>query len=317
MNAAAIAEPRWAMLLWVVAAFFALALFLERRRTGAVSAFVSAALQERLVRRPSSRRRILALVFFTLSATSLTVALMRPQWGLRLISMPRAGAEIMICLDVSRSMLAEDVAPNRLERAKADLRDLLTYLEGDQVGLIAFAGRATVLAPLTPDFGFLRLVLDQAGPHSVTRGGTRLEEPIRKAVEGFGEAGEVSRSIILVTDGEDHDSFPLEAAKEAAERGIKILAIGFGDEAGSEIVITDPDTGARRVLRDADGNVVKSRLDGEMLRQIALATDGAYVPAGTGVLDLKSIYERHIAPLTRSAGRRHTRSVKGEAFQAF
>ena len=100
------------------------------------------------------------------------LALMRPQWGLRYVETPRTGAELMVALDVSRSMLAEDVAPNRLERAKAEVRDLLAYLDGDQVGLIAFAGRASLLAPLTPDFSFFRLVLDGVGPHSVDRGGT-------------------------------------------------------------------------------------------------------------------------------------------------
>ena len=119
---------------------------------------------------------------------------MRPQWGLRHVATPRVGAEIMVALDVSRSMLAEDVGPNRLERAKAEIADLLPYLDGDAVGLIAFAGRAAVLSPLTPDFGFLRLVLEGVGPNSAQRGGTRLEEPIRLALEGFGPTRGASRS---------------------------------------------------------------------------------------------------------------------------
>jgi Ca-activated chloride channel family protein len=240
---------------------------------------------------------------------------MRPQWGVEFVSAPRVGAEIMIALDVSRSMLAEDVAPNRLDRAKAEIRDLLTYLEGDQVGLIAFAGRASVLSPLTPDFGFLRLVLDNADVGSVRPGGTRLEQPIRKAVAGFGGEGDLSRVILLITDGEDHDSFPLDAAKEAAERGIRILAIGFGDENGSEIVVTDSDTGARTVLRDADGRPVRSRLDGELLREIAVVTQGAYVPAGTGVLDLESIFEEHVRPLMRGMGEERGQTIHKEGFQ--
>ncbi|MFT5041925.1 MAG: Ca-activated chloride channel family protein, partial [Hyphomicrobiaceae bacterium] len=273
------------------------------------------ALADRLVVRPAPGRRRARLVLFAAAGVFMTLAMMRPQWGLQFVSTPQVGAEIMIALDVSRSMLAEDVAPNRLERAKADLRDLLVYLRGDQVGLIAFAGRASVLSPLTPDFSFLRLVLDGAGPHSVTRGGTRLEEPIRRAVAGFGDDTGASRSIILITDGEDHDSFPAEAAKEAAERGIKILAIGFGDEAGSQILITDPKTGLREPLRDADGKLVQSRLDGDMLRQLASITDGAYVPAGTAQLDLESIYQRHISGLTRGRLDGRARAVRNEAFQ--
>ena len=240
---------------------------------------------------------------------------MRPQWGLTYQETPRVGAQIMVCLDVSKSMLAEDTAPNRLERAKVELTDLLTYLQGDQVGLIGFAGRATVLCPLTPDFGFFRLILDGAGPDSVGRGGTRLEEPIRKALDGFRTETDVSRIIILITDGEDHDSHPLDAAKAAAERGVKILTIGFGDEAGSEIQYTDPDSGVRTVVQDSNGRPVVSRLDGETLRTIAMETEGAYIPAGTGALDLKSIYDAHIAPLVRGEQDGQGHAIRREGFQ--
>ncbi|MFN2376307.1 MAG: VWA domain-containing protein, partial [Candidatus Binatia bacterium] len=309
------AEPAWSMLLWGVLAFTALLVWLDSRAGTALSRFLSPLMQGRLAETPSTARRRTSIALLGLSLAMAVVALMRPQWGVQVLATPRVGAEIMVCLDVSNSMLAEDVAPNRLERAKAEIRDLLTYLRGDSVGLIAFAGRASVLAPITPDFSFLRLVLDSAGPRSVSRGGTRLEEPIRKAVAGFAAGATVSRSIILITDGEDHDSFPLEAAKEAAERGIKVLAIGFGDEGGSPVQVSDPKTGAKKTLRDADGKEVITRLDGETLRQIALATGGAYVPAGTGVLDLQSIYETHIAGLTRGSLDGESRIVRGEAYQ--
>ncbi len=293
------ADPQWVHALWVLLAFVTLLFWLDRRSGSALERLVSSRLQSRLVQRSAALNRRLSLLLLGLTGVFLVLALMRPQWGLHYVATPRVGAEIMICLDVSKSMLAEDVAPNRLERAKADIRDLLPYLEGDHVGLIVFAGRASVLAPLTPDFGFLRLVLDGVNVNSVTRGGTRLEEPIRKAVRGFGAAGDVSRTILLITDGEDHDSFPLEAAKAAAEVGVRMIAMGFGDEAGSEVMLIDPATGARTLLRDSAGSPVRSRLDGETLREIALLTGGAYIPAGTGVLDLASIYESHIARLTR------------------
>ena len=309
------AAPEWVHLLWAVLAFVALLAWLERRGGDALDRFMGATLRARLLVGPSDAQRLARIAFLGASGAFLTLALMRPQWGVEVVESQRAGVEIMICLDVSRSMLAEDVAPNRLERSKAEIRDLLALLDGDQVGLIAFAGRAAVLSPLTPDFGFLRLALDDASPRSVARGGTRLEEPIRKAVAGFGDTSEVSRSILLITDGEDHDSFPLEAAKDAADRGIRILAIGFGAESGSEIPITDAETGARTLLRDADGQVVRSRLDGELLREMALMTSGAYIPAGTGVLELDAIYQRHIAPLTRSALQGPARTVRNDAFQ--
>ncbi len=310
------AAPQWVHLFWAVGVFVAVLFWLDRGRGEAMRRMVGAqTLRARLVSSPGRTQRLARIVFLGLTGVFLTLALMRPQWGVELVQSERAGAEIMVCLDVSKSMLAEDVVPNRLDRAKAEVRDLLDLLDGDQVGLIAFAGRASVLSPLTPDFGFLRLALNDATPNSVTRGGTRLEEPIRKAVLGFGDAGDVSRSIILITDGEDHDSFPLEAAKEAADRGVRILAIGFGDETGANIPITDATTGARTLLTDADGATVSSRLDGDLLREMALLTDGAYVPAGTGVLDLEEIYERHIKPLTRGRIDGHTRTVRNDAFQ--
>jgi Ca-activated chloride channel family protein len=309
------AEPEWAQALWGVLALVALLVWLEHRGEGALDRLVSGPLQARLIARPSAWQRYLRIALIGLAAASLVLALMRPQWGLRHVATPRVGAEIMICLDVSKSMLAEDVAPNRLERAKAEIADLLAFLDGDQVGLIAFAGRATVLSPLTPDFGFLRLVLDNVDVTSVTRGGTRIGDAIRKAVTGFGPASEASRAILLITDGEDHASFPLDAARDAAQAGLKIIAIGFGDEAGSEILVTDPRTGARSRLLDADGRPVRSRLDGDLLRDLARATEGAYVPAGTGVLDLESIYERHIARLTRGRLDARGRTIREEAYQ--
>jgi len=309
------AQPQFVHAIWAVIAFVSLLFWLERRSGGALDRIVGSGLQSRLVRRPNSWRRYARIVLLGLSAACLVGALMRPQLGVRYVAAQRVGAEIMIALDVSKSMLAEDVAPNRLERAKAEIVDLLSYLDGDQVGLIAFAGRATVLAPLTPDFSFLRLVLEGAGPHTVARGGTKLEEPIRKAVNGFGEIGDASRALLLITDGEDHDSFPLDAAAAAAEAGVIIIAIGFGDENGSEVYITDPDTGARELMRDGGGRPVRSRLDGDLLRDMALATGGAYVPAGTGVLDLESIYRQHIASLTTGQLDPRGRTVRDEVYQ--
>ncbi len=309
------AEPAFVHGLWVVAAATALLFWLEGHGGRLLGDFVAAPMQASIVRRTKTWRRRARLAAIAVCLTATVVALMRPQWGFEFVQSKAVGAEIMIALDVSRSMLAEDVVPNRLERAKAEIRDLLPYLEGDQVGLIAFAGRASVLCPLTPDFGFLRLVLDRVDPSSVTRGGTRLEEPIRKATAGFGPSGDFARVILLITDGEDHDSFPVDAAKEAAERGIRVLAIGFGDEAGSEIVVTDPVSGARGRVADADGRPVISRLDGDLLRELALVTDGAYVPAGTGVLDLESIFSAHIRPLMRAEGDETGRTIHKDGFQ--
>lgn len=317
LEALHIAHPALVHGLWLWALVVLMLIALDRRGSGRLDRLVAARLADRLIDRPAAWRRATRLALYALAGFAMVTALMRPQWGERFVRAPRVGAEIMIALDVSRSMLADDARPSRLERAKAEISDLLAYLANDQVGLIAFAGRASILSPMTPDKSFLRLALDGAGPHSVSRGGTRLAEPILRAVAGLGEPGPAQRALILITDGEDHDSFALDAAKKAAEAGIKIITIGFGDEAGSPIFVRDPETGARTQVRDAEGNPVISRLDGELLREIALATDGAYVPAGTGVLDLASIYDAHIARLTRGQLDAHGRSIRGETYQGF
>ena len=162
MNTLTFAAPAYAHLGWVVLALCGTLLWLQRRGGGALARFIDPAMQPRLVRRVSRHRQWLGVGLVALCGACLTLALMRPQWGETLVESQRASAEIMVLLDVSRSMLAEDVAPNRLGRAKADLRDLLTLLDGDRVGLIAFAGRAAVLSPLTPDLGFVRLAIDDA-----------------------------------------------------------------------------------------------------------------------------------------------------------
>ena len=316
------AEPAWALALWAVAFFLVLLLWLDQRSSRALDRLISPALQEQLVTRPGSFARIARIFLFGLSAVCVVLALMRPQGEMHSVQARQSGAELMIALDVSNSMLAEDVAPNRLERAKAEIVDLLGYLDGDQVGLIAFAGRASLISPLTPDFGFVRLVLSEVGPGSAARGGTRLEEPIRKAVAGFARPGADadsagSRALILITDGEDHGSFPLDAAKAAAQAGIVVIAIGIGDEEGSEIRITNPKSGVRAILRDADGQPVRTRLDGDLLRAIALETGGAYVPAGTATLDLESIYREYIGPMTRGRIDSSGRTVRDELYPWF
>jgi len=315
VNGFGFAEPQWVHAFWALFLFLGVLIYLERRGGDALERLVHPALWDRLVRAPARWRRTARIGLVGLCLGAVIFALMRPQWGLRYTSTRQASAEVMICLDVSRSMLAEDAVPNRLERAKAEIVDLLGYLQGDRVGLIGFAGRATVLSPMTPDFGFLRLVLDSVGPDSVTRGGTRLEEPIRKAVAGFDPRSDAARVIILITDGEDQDSFPIRAASEAREAGVRVIAIGYGSESGSPIYVTDPRTGARTMLRDADGEPVNSRLDGDTLRDIVRETEGVYVPAGTGVLDLESIYAEFLRGLLRGQSSERGIPVREEGYQ--
>lgn len=316
MNQFRFANVEWLHALWLVAICGLILVACEFRGARILERMLSPLMQSRLVRRPSLGRRVIGVWLLCGALAALVIALMRPQWGSTVQVQTRVDSQIMVCLDVSRSMLAEDVVPNRLERAKAEIDSLLSNMQdGQQVGLMAFAGKASVLCPLTTDFGFLRLILAEANPGTVGLGGTHIGEAISKAVDGFREVGDVNRLILLITDGEDHDSFPLDAAKQAREKGVRIVSIGFGDELGSKIEISDPQTGARSYIEDREGRPVISRLDGETLRQIALETEGAYIPAGTGALDWQSIYTSHIAGFLGGATDQEETVIRNEAYQ--
>ena len=312
------AAPHWVHLAWPVLAVVMAAAYFELRTGETLAQFMSLPMQARLAWRQTRTRRIAKLSLFALTLTLGVVALMRPQspMGTEVLSQ-NITADIMIVLDVSKSMLAEDAAPNRLARAKAEINELLERVDGQRVGLVVFAGRAAVKSPLTSDYGFFRLVLRDVNVGSVSRGGTRIGDAVRRSVAVFGPDRGTPRIMLLITDGEDHDSYPLEAVEEAVAAGVRIVAIGFGSETGSEVLLTDPDTGARNVLLDSDGNVVRSRLDGDLLREIALAAEGAYVPAGTSAVDLDSIVEAHIRPMVADVSARVVRNNPTEHYRWF
>ena len=312
------AAPDWVHLAWPVLAVVMVAGYFELRTGETLAQFMSLPMQARLAWRQTRARRIVGISLFALTLGLGVVALMRPQspMGTEVLSQ-NITADIMIVLDVSKSMLAEDAAPNRLARAKAEINELLERVDGQRVGLVVFAGRAAVKSPLTSDYGFFRLVLRDVSVGAVSRGGTRIGDAVRRAVAVFGPDRGTPRIMLLITDGEDHDSYPLEAVEEAVAAGVRIVAIGFGSETGSDILVTDPDTGAQNVLLDSDGNSVRSRLDGELLREIALAAEGAYVPAGTSAVDLDSIVEAHIRPMVADVSTRVVRKNPTEHYRWF
>jgi Ca-activated chloride channel family protein len=312
------ASQQWVHLVWVALVLVGLLALLELRARDTLARFVSVVMQIRLTERQSTARRLVKLGLILATLVLGVLGLMRPQThgGMETLSTRRIAADIMVVLDVSKSMLAEDAAPNRLARAKAEISEFIDRVQGHRVGLATFAGRASVQCPLTSDYGFFRLVLRDIDTGSVSRGGTRIGEAIRKAVAAYGP-GQRPRLMLLITDGEDHDSYPLDAARAAMEAGIRIVTIGFGSEQGSEITLTDPKTGARSVLTDRDGQVVRSRLDGELLREIALTTEGVYVPAGIAALDLDSIVETHVEPMVTESTTQLARRVPAEHYRWF
>ena len=308
------AEVQRIHLVWLALAAVIAIGVLELRGRSALGAFLSPVMQRRLAAQATTGRLLARLGLILLAMLAATGALMRPQvrGETETVSSMQTTADVMFVLDTSRSMLADDAAPSRLARAKAEIAQLVGKLEGHRVGLIAFAGRAAAMCPLTPDHSFFTTVLATVDTRSAGRGGTRVGEAIKTAVRGF-PAGHGAKLIVLITDGDDQDPDSEDAAKLARDAGIKVVAIGLGSETGSEITLTDPATGAKTKLM-YEGKPVISKLDGDRLRKIALVTEGAYIPAGTSAVDLESIMKTHVAPMVSAAVASAKRVIPAERY---
>jgi Ca-activated chloride channel homolog len=267
----------------------------------------------------SLKKQILKACLLVLAFASIVVALTEPKWNPQPQQIRHKGRDVVILLDTSRSMLAEDIKPNRLERSKIAITDLLDVLQGDRVAIITFAGNATVKCPLTQDYAFVRMALADISTESNSRGGTMIGDAIRKATdEVFDKQSRQYKDLILITDGEDQKSFAPEAAQKAAQEGIRIIAIGLGDDqTGSRIPITGAN-GEKTFLK-YKGEEVWSKLDSDMLRQVAAATEGGrYLPVQPGTtMDLGGIYRDLIASAEKRELESTTMMKYDEKFQVF
>ena len=308
--------PTLLFALWLVPVAGAAFVYAHRKRQATAARFADTAMVERLVPAFSSGRSWMKGTVMMLAVACLIIAAARPRFGVFFEEVSGRGVDLFVVLDVSRSMLAEDVAPNRLDRAKADILDLLKKLEGDRVGLIAFAGAPVELVPLTTDQGFFRMVLDDVDPGSAPRGGSLIGDAIRKAMESMEERRDRDQVIVLITDGEDHDSFPEEAAKQAAERNIRIITVGLGNTGEGARIPRRNEDGSLTFVKH-DGQEVWSKMDERLLKEMALTTSGAYVPAKTRAYDLGSIYDEHLSKLTRGEIQAEKRKRYREQFQLF
>ncbi len=307
--------PERIHLVWV-ALLVVLSLFMmEVRARGALSKFLSPVMQSRLTAQASFTRGVVRIAFVSICLLAGVEALMRPQarGQTESVTVSQASADVMFVLDVSRSMLAEDAAPYRLARAKAEINQLVSRLEEHRVGLVVFAGRAVPVCPLTPDHSFFSTVLSSVNTRSAGKGGSRVGEAIKTALRGY-PAGPGAKLMVLISDGDDQDTYTQEAAQAARDAGVKIITVGLGSEAGSQITLIDPETGAKTTLMH-EGKPVISKLDGESLRKVALTTEGAYIPAGTSAIDLDSIVESHVTPIVRAAGDAAVRVIPAERYQ--
>lgn len=302
--------------LWLLPVVGGLLVHAHRKRAATARRFADPAMVARLMPAFRGARPWLKGAALLVGLACLIVAAARPRFGVYFEKVSRRGVELLVLLDVSRSMLAEDVAPSRLERAKSDILDLLAKLEGDRVGLIAFAGRAVVKAPLTSDQGFFRMALAEVGTHSAPRGGSLIGDAIRKALEAMKENRTREQLLLLITDGEDHDSFPQEAAEQAAERNVRIIAVGLGDPGQGARIPVQGEAGGLAYLK-YKGHEVWSKMDERLLEQLALTTGGVYVPARTLVYDLGEVYEEHVANLRKGEHGAEKRKRYRERFQLF
>lgn len=276
------------MLLWLllgvplIPLLYGLGRYLRRRRLRTLG---DEALVRKMMPSVSPAKAWVKIILLTLSYAFVVIGASRPQVGAKLSRKESKGVEIMIALDVSNSMLAEDYAPNRLERAKLAVSKLVDRLSGDRIGLVIFAGSSFVQLPITTDYVSAKMFLSSVSNESVPVQGTAIADAIRLSVRSFSPQSEKSRVVIVITDGENHEDDPVKMARDAFDSGVRIFTIGVGSPEGKPIPM------GGEYIKDKDGNIVVSRLDESTLREIASAGGGAYVRAGNSEFGLNPIID--------------------------
>ena len=275
----------------LIPALVALAWWAHTRRRRDLARFGDGPMVDRLTATLSRRRQTAKTVLLVVTVALLVTALGRPQFGSRVETIRREGQDIVIALDLSASMVAEDIAPNRLQKAKFAIADLIAQLDGDRVGLVAFAGEAFVQSPLTLDYGAANLFLNAMNPDTISVQGTNLGQAIEVALDTFADTDRRHRVLVVVTDGEDHEGEVDGAVEQAREAGVRIFTIGIGSAEGVPIPEFDAAGRPQGFTRSADGTVVTSRLDETTLRMVATRTGGTYYRASPGGTEMALLAE--------------------------
>ncbi len=278
-TALSFARPEWLHALWLLPGGVLLFWWAEQRRRALLGRLVAPKLRALLAGSTSSTRRWFRAACVLTGLGLLFVTLAGPRMGYDTLELPHQGRDVVIAIDVSRSMLATDVAPTRLQRAKLLAEDLINELGGERLGLVAFAGTAFLQAPLTLDHGAVLAAVDELDTDLIPRGGTNIAAAIRSSEDAFSTAEGFSRAIILISDGEELDADGVAAARQAAAQGIRIFTVGLGSVEGSEIPL-----GPGEFVRDEVGQIVVTRLDVGRLTEIAETTGGFYTPLDEGAL---------------------------------
>ena len=278
-------------LLIVVPAMGLLILWAQQRRRRAMQRLGNPVLVKRLAAGVNWQGRYWKNLLWLISLALLLFALARPQWGEQVQEIERQGVQIMVALDVSQSMLAQDVKPSRLERAKLEISDLMSRLGGDEIGLVLFSGASFIQFPLTSDYNTARTFLDGARPGVISKPGTNIADAVRTAMSGFDDNSTSQRIIVLITDGEAHEAGTVDAVRQAAEEGVVFYTIGFGSPEGTRVPEFDERGNPTGDKVDAQGNVVISRLDEATLQEIANVGNGQYFRASAGGGELDALVD--------------------------
>ncbi len=265
-----------------------------RRRRQALAAFVAAGLQSAVAPDLDPRRRTIRAVMLTAAVLAMAVALAGPMWGFRWQQVQREGIDLIVAIDTSRSMLATDVKPNRLARAKLAVQDLLAQLSGDRVGLVAFAGSAFLQCPLTLDFGAFSQSLEAIEAGIIPKGGTDIAAAIDAGLAGFEGRQAEHQALVIITDGERTEGDVDAAVQKATERGVKVYTVGIGTTEGELIPLEQGG-----FVKDRKGQVVKSRLDAATLQKVATDTGGAYLHATDTAFGLTELYRDYISTMEK------------------
>lgn len=306
-----------AYLLWLIVGLFIFYLWSFARRKRAMEAFAQKELLAELMPSVDKRGKKLRVFLVFVAVLFCLFSLMRPQWGFEWEEIKRKGIDILIAIDTSKSMLAEDVKPNRLERSKLAVKDLVRKLKGDRIGLIAFSGTAFLQCPLTVDYNGFILSLDNLSVDIIPKGGTSISSAIREAIKTYRDNPSKYKALVLITDGEDHEGDLIKAAEKARKEGIKIFCIGIGTKEGELIPVSNGRFSRRAFLKDKEGKIVKTRLDEDTLKEIAMITGGSYVRATGTEFGLDLIYEERLSKMEKREFESKMRKHYKERFQIF
>ena len=284
-------------LLWLILVIGVFLIWTEKRRKFLLEKYFQKDLLNSL-KLTDFKLRSIKQILFLLSLVLIVVSLARPQWGFKWQKVEAKGLDIVIVLDTSQSMLAQDLKPNRLERAKLAIEEFVKNLQGDRVGLVVFTSVAFLQCPLTLDYGGFLLSLESVNTNILPTGGTSLSRAIRESLKALKESPKKSRLIILITDGEDHEGEVTSAAEQAKKESTKIFCIGVGSPEG-ELIPVKNEEGRLIFLKDREGRVVKTRLNEELLQKVALITGGAYVRSVPSEFGLNLLYNKKIAKIQK------------------